>query len=227
MYYALLKSNQLNPSGSTQSSMGRAISESLERKVKKAYRDTIRSVDRLIENIQDDFKETDPVLVFNSDHGEAFYEHGTYGHHSQLYEENINVPLIIYDGEQQANIDNPVSLRSLPDMIFEFAMGESHFDDSKWQNEFTLSRDQTGGIALRGKKWKYIIREEDNKLFNLEDYPDEKEDVSDDEPEKVNYMQRHVEDVLGDIDFQRATPSGEKLDPELVNRLESLGYVED
>lgn len=227
MYYALLKSNQLNPSGSTQSSIGRSISESLELKVKKAYRDTIRSVDRFIKTIQEDFKESDPVLVFNSDHGEAFYEHGTYGHHSQLYEENINVPLIIYDGEQQADIENPVSLRSLPDMIFEYATGQSHFDDTKWQEKFTISRDQTGGIALRERKWKYITRKGDNKLFNLENDPEEKEDLSDDKPEKIKYMQQHVEEVLDNIDFQRATPSGEKLDPELVNRLESLEYVED
>ena len=35
------------------------------------------------------------VVVFISDHGEEFLEHGTWGHGRNLYAENLNVPLVI------------------------------------------------------------------------------------------------------------------------------------
>jgi len=36
-------------------------------------------------------------LIFTSDHGESFLEHGHFGHEFPMYEENLQVPLIIYD----------------------------------------------------------------------------------------------------------------------------------
>jgi hypothetical protein len=37
------------------------------------------------------------TVVFTSDHGESFGEHGHYGHAQQMYEENLRIPLIIRD----------------------------------------------------------------------------------------------------------------------------------
>ncbi len=35
------------------------------------------------------------VVVFTSDHGEAFMEHHTWGHHRSLYGEEVNIPLLL------------------------------------------------------------------------------------------------------------------------------------
>ena len=37
----------------------------------------------------------DAILVVTSDHGEALWEHGQWGHNYQLYEEQVHVPLIV------------------------------------------------------------------------------------------------------------------------------------
>jgi len=36
------------------------------------------------------------LLVVTSDHGEAFYEHGTFGHNHSLHDEELRVPLVLY-----------------------------------------------------------------------------------------------------------------------------------
>ena len=43
----------------------------------------------------------DAIVVFTSDHGEEFYEHGGYTHRTTLYNELIHVPLIIVSPGQQ------------------------------------------------------------------------------------------------------------------------------
>ena len=49
-------------------------------------------------------------LIFTSDHGEAFWEHGIYGHGKGLWEEVLHVPLIIHGPElNPRSIDFPVS----------------------------------------------------------------------------------------------------------------------
>jgi len=51
------------------------------------------------------------LVIFTSDHGEAFGEHGQRGHPNQLYDELLSVPLLISIPGQQAQVqvDEPVS----------------------------------------------------------------------------------------------------------------------
>jgi hypothetical protein len=53
------------------------------------------------------------VLIFTSDHGEAFFEHGDGGHGGSLYNEQIRVPLVIVDPRRRfgepRRVDVPVS----------------------------------------------------------------------------------------------------------------------
>lgn len=53
----------------------------------------------------------DDVLVFFSDHGEEFWDHGSFEHGHTLFDELLRVPLIVRGpGVQAASIDAPVSL---------------------------------------------------------------------------------------------------------------------
>jgi arylsulfatase A-like enzyme len=65
----------------------------------------------------------DAVVVFTSDHGEEFMEHGHLGHGQALYEELIHVPLIIrFPGqERQVLIDDPVSLLDVAPTLLDVA----------------------------------------------------------------------------------------------------------
>jgi arylsulfatase A-like enzyme len=59
----------------------------------------------------------DTIVVITSDHGEAFGEHGGFGHGQSLYREVINVPLLVVAPSRVPSgrsVREPVSLRDLP-----------------------------------------------------------------------------------------------------------------
>ncbi len=64
-----------------------------------AYDGGVRSADAGVAAIVGTLRERgvldDTVVVVTADHGEAFYEHGEFGHGRQLYNESLRVPLII------------------------------------------------------------------------------------------------------------------------------------
>lgn len=65
------------------------------------------------------------VVVFTSDHGEAFGEHGYWGHGANLYDDQIHVPLTIWAPglpAAGARIGEPVSLRDVPATIVDLAL---------------------------------------------------------------------------------------------------------
>ena len=67
----------------------------------------------------------DTLVVYCSDHGEAFFEHGEYGHGSQLFTEQTHVPLLfrwprgLFDVEAPVRVTRPVSLLDLAPTLVE------------------------------------------------------------------------------------------------------------
>jgi len=57
------------------------------------YDAEVREVDRLIGWIWEAVAPLDPLFVVVGDHGEAFWEHGDFGHGRQLFQESVHVPL--------------------------------------------------------------------------------------------------------------------------------------
>ena len=56
------------------------------------------------------------MVIITSDHGEAFGDHGLFGHGPGVYLDEIGVPLVILAPGAPAGrvVDSPVSLRDLP-----------------------------------------------------------------------------------------------------------------
>jgi len=56
------------------------------------------------------------LVIITSDHGEAFGDHGYYGHANSIFLDEIAVPLVILSPDAPANrvVTEPVSLRDLP-----------------------------------------------------------------------------------------------------------------
>jgi len=60
------------------------------------------------------------ILVFSSDHGEGFGEHGTSFHGGNLYDEQLNVPLLIlHPHAPHREVDQPVTLMDLGPTILD------------------------------------------------------------------------------------------------------------
>jgi len=58
-----------------------------------AYAD--REIGRLLDGIREMGLYDRSLIIITADHGEAFWDHGTWGHTSTLYDEVIRVPLIV------------------------------------------------------------------------------------------------------------------------------------
>lgn len=72
----------------------------------------------------------DTVLVFVSDHGEEFGEHGKKHHGKQIYEESVHVPFLIYiPGVPPARIDTTVALVDVVPTVLDALSIPGHRDD--------------------------------------------------------------------------------------------------
>jgi len=140
----------------------------------RAYDDTIRYADAFLARLQEDLPR-EPLIAVHGDHGEAFGEHGTYGHHQRLYEENIRVPLVI-DGTESSTVDVPVSLQSIPDLLLTLAEGDKISFDRGPAYTRTLTGDR---LALRGYDWKYMHEADREVVYDLASDPDESDPCDD------------------------------------------------
>jgi arylsulfatase len=120
-----------------------------------AYDDSLRYTDDFLAEIVEQVDQANTSLVVTGDHGEAFGEHGTYGHHDELYRENIHVPLVV-SGGPSADVESPISVRSLPQMLTRTATKD-------WEavtnmgGKISGSRTEDSEVAaIWGDSWEYI-----------------------------------------------------------------------
>lgn len=80
----------------------RAFSDEGNRYLQELYDAEIRSVDREFQRLCEFLRKRKDwdksIVVFTSDHGEAFGEHGAYFHGHSLFDELIHVPLVVGGG---------------------------------------------------------------------------------------------------------------------------------
>ncbi|KFG70795.1 hypothetical protein JH26_02240 [Microvirga sp. BSC39] len=66
---------------------------------KAPYLDSIAEADTLIGNLVNDLRDLklldETLIIVTGDHGEAFQQHGSFGHGKGLYEEEVHVPLLL------------------------------------------------------------------------------------------------------------------------------------
>ena len=149
------------------------------------------------------------LVIITSDHGESFYEHGTFGHQGSVYDELIKIPLFIREmGEdpnpkscknfvqlldiaptilKYFNLDIPEDFQGinlLPVLIGNELERKELLITECYQKGGVLKRNNKDGfklISIRTHNWKYIIDEEKGSefLFNLTNDPGEKYNLID------------------------------------------------
>lgn len=188
MYYANLRYNRLH--GYTE-----GVPNHLDARLQRAYRDTIRSVDSFVDRLWTDLSDDDPALVVHSDHGEAFQEHGAYGHRPQLYRENVHVPLLIANTEYTERIAEPSPLQDLPSAILQLARSEEPFDPRSLTSPFVVSQtEERERVSLRSESWSYITADADFEDYLYDFQPRELYFLTEDSNERWNLVERR-EDV--------------------------------
>jgi len=210
----------------------------VDRQLKRAY--------EAIASRCDDF-----VLILCADHGEEFGEHGHHGHPPKLYDELVNVPLLIHgEGVDADTIQDPVSTTRVPATVADI-FGVSV--DSDWRGGSLLSAGSDGPdteyalaelshhpneglggqiqpekakIAVRGSRWKciYDAYVDEYELYDIENEPDEQRNVVDTHEAKHSEFESIVSERLDEI--SATGPVNDELSSDVENRLEELGYID-
>lgn len=214
------------------------------RQIRDAYNAEVISADRatgrLIVALEEMGLYQDTMIIFTSDHGEEFGEHGRMGWHSHtLFDELLQVPLIIkfprgrFAGTRVAtqvrSIDiAPTALGNLAIEIPPQFVGEdlSSRAESGWDWDLpALSyRDTPEGIdrwSLREKRWKL----NQDRLYDLRDDAAELVDRSGEESGVKEMLQRTSRAMLEERPLVGVTST--KPAAETEENLRALGYLDD
>jgi len=209
------------------------------RHIESTYEAEIRSVDAafaaLVEGLRRLGLYDTALIVFTSDHGEEFGEHGTVGWHSHtLFDELLRVPLLVkYPGGWHAGqkLDAQVRLLDVAPTVlgavgverpgvFQGANLTHYVSGGPPPSPYALSALDEGGTSLRTPEWKRIRRE----LYDLTEDPGETLDVADDNAGVAEKLRRIKVELV--TEGPAIGPVDAPVSPELRERLESLGYVQ-
>jgi arylsulfatase A-like enzyme len=185
---------------------------------RQAYRDEIRYFDghlrEFLEWLRSEGLYDDLLIIFVSDHGEEFFEHGGYWHGLTLYEEQLHVPLIVklpgnrFAGSRQASmvrlLDVAPTLAAvagldLPDVwMGRPLLGPAGLVDPAVAEAVSETDLEGGGLrALRGRRHKLVLAQEHTSrnvprrsLFDLESDPAESRDRSAEDPEHARQLEQ-------------------------------------
>lgn len=201
MYYAVLR-DFMNSDGDE------VPQSSVNDRLQRAYRDTVRSFDGFLDRFVSDCLD-DQYLVVHSDHGEAFGEHGTWGHKPALYRENLEVPLVIGNTEVSDTVRKPFSLRRIPELIERLAEDGAAPDLEGLTDEFALASTEDGTVrSLTGQRWKYIDNEGDAELYDLAADPGEATNLADEYHSLTEQFDRLLGARAVDAEEKRAITDG-------------------
>lgn len=180
------------------------------------------------------------LIVFLSDHGEEFLDHGLWGHGHTLYHELLRVPLIVrFPGPSRPAVrEAPVQLVDLAPSLLAWlglAPGASAdllrgVADTRDQPFVALLRMDGIGVAsvLHGDH--HLVSRDlgDPRasllLFDLRGDPAEARDVSATSPLLAGFLLGHLREQLARLEADSPAPTA-AIDAELAGRLRALGYV--
>jgi len=165
------------------------------------YDATIRSTDTFLSQLRSDVG-GDPVIAVHADHGEAFGEHGTYGHDSTLYSENLHVPLVVWNTGRTETVQRPVSLTALPELL-SAAAADQPLSTVPPEGHVLARTLGPRKVALRGREWTYIATVdtksgviETEELYDLRADPGEQRNRVDAAPDLARTLRRQVRQRL-------------------------------
>ena len=201
---------------------------------------------RLFRFIDERFGFDDTLVIVTSDHGEGFFEHGKFSHGEDQYQEVLHVPLILRGGSVPASvrINGPTSIVDIAPTILAAAGVAPRgtvpgVDLARYWDAPALARDERVfysqsapgpdkdviRMARRGDL-KLITNSENGRreLYDLAADPAERNDLSQVRPELVDEFLALMDRFFVHPDAAQANTL--ELDPETVERLRKLGYVE-
>jgi arylsulfatase A-like enzyme len=191
------------------------------------------------------------IVVFWSDHGEEFWEHGDWGHGQTLYNDQVHVPLLIHlPGQTESvQVSQPVSLLDVMPSVLELCDVE-HPDDIRGRSlapvfdgrpeqmpplHFYLESCSKGAIrkALLQDRYKLIYDLDGDRfsLYDLQEDMAERHDLYGTEhAPDVSHMEEELmewtELSLAMMAQTAGEAAAEELPPGVRQRLRDMGYIQ-
>jgi len=189
------------------------------------------------------------VIVLTADHGDEFLERGNWHHTNTVFDELVRVPLIVVGPGVPPGrvVETPVGIADLMPTLLELAGAEAEATEGRSLAPLLRGDDGAEALAGRGlygetRRWrrldqrfwlegskKLIVdrRADTHRLYDLAADPGERQDRAADEPETVARMQQALDAHLARAEREgRAVTLRPELDPERVEALRALGYLE-
>jgi len=214
-----------------------------KQELKRRYHAEIRFVDTQIEKLVNTIKKKFPNTIFFilSDHGEEFWEHKGVGHGTSLYEEQIRVPVIIHSrGIEHKRINTPTSIAGFaktvtslinlpPHPQFEGYNLIEETDKNTYIEMLTWGSWADMGLNLKGiikYPWKLILNRNTNttELYNLTEDPKERNNLSENYPDIVCDLLKHINDVHHN-ETNAPSENTTALPTDIKEQIERLGYL--
>jgi arylsulfatase len=205
-----------------------------------------RTLGRLFRFIDERFGFDSTLVIVTSDHGEAFFEHGYFSHGQDQYQEQLHVPLILRGGPVPAGVrvDAPTSIIDIAPTIFAAAgvaskkklpgvdlgsyWGEREIagDERVLYSQSAPGTDKDVIRMARRGRFKLITNSESGQreLYDLAEDPTEQRDLSKARPKLADELSALMGQFFVHPDEDPPNPLD--LDPETVERLQELGYIE-
>lgn len=223
---------------------------------RRSYNYEVEQMDKAVGDLIAGLKERglydNSIIVFTSDHGEEFCEHGGWWHGLSLYDEQIAVPLIVkLPGNSNGDAENPYLARHV-DIAPTLARLAGAEPSEQWKGvslfneEMLPGNGETGyiyahlnfeGIELRAartQKTKLILSNENKReyapveFYDLESDPGEQNNLAGNTEydESISGLTTTIESMLEFIQKGAAEPviDNEAMQ-ESLEELESVGYL--
>lgn len=216
-----------------------------------AYDSEINYVDSKIQEMFELFGwEEDTLVVVTADHGEEFWEHGKVGHGKSLYTEVIHVPFFIYHPKLKAirvsdyvstidllpTVANLVGLKIDPvwEGVSLVPTMEGHLLPERMFHSQLLRKKEHRKASMASvisHEWHLIRTDKLNgdsrfELFDIVADFDEFNDQSANKPAIVTDLNQAIDELQQSKPALKAEEIEIDMDPERLDQLKSLGYVE-
>ena len=183
------------------------------------------------------------LIVLTADHGEEFFEHAGFEHGHAMWEEIIRVPLIIWGpGVRAGREASPVSLVDVMPTLLEWIDVPVVADlegVSLWPNLATGATISQRTLLADGilygrpetmiQRWplKVVVSEQLRPLrvTDLSVDPEERHNLLDTQPNVADPLVAHLRRQLTAATAPNRRQPPASLDPSVLDRLRSLGYI--
>jgi arylsulfatase A-like enzyme len=219
------------------------------------YDDKLRYVDGYLKELFD-FLENEGLMnntaiILTSDHGQAFLDHGEFGHSAKFYDENIYIPLILFGSEIEKQINDKLvsQIDIAPTVLYFYNIGipvpkeyKGHSLLSNYENDYIISEaaHNEKGVyiqshkifsskfrtyAIRTKNWKYIHKEKECELYDLKKDQKEEYNVSNTHEEIMNKFSKILHHHLTKRKIINHERNKKEEIRQKINDLKNLGKI--